>query len=84
MCTGTTIPVRQPNLITTRSADLAAKVDNPDKYAGPHPQVPDFQPWPDPVGGFKIRHYDMAKLYDPKGPRIQPRSYRSTNMTAAR
>jgi len=46
-------------LITTQSADLVAKVDNPGKYVGPHPQVPDFTAWPDPVGGFRIRSYTL-------------------------
>jgi hypothetical protein len=46
-------------LITSRSADIAAKVDNAGNYVGPHPQVPAFEPWPDPVGGWKIRSYSL-------------------------
>jgi hypothetical protein len=46
-------------LISTQSADIAAKVDNAGNYAGPHPQVPPFQPWPEPVGGWKIRSYSL-------------------------
>lgn len=46
-------------LITTQSADVAAKVDNADRYSGPHPQVPAFEPWPEPVGGWKVRSYSL-------------------------
>jgi len=46
-------------LMTTRNADVVALVSNPGKYAGPHPQIPDFQAWPDPVGGFKVRSYSL-------------------------
>ncbi|MEI9928090.1 MAG: hypothetical protein WDN44_10845 [Sphingomonas sp.] len=44
-------------LITVRSADLAARCTNAAAYAEPDPNVPPFEPWPDPVGGWKIRTY---------------------------
>jgi hypothetical protein len=46
-------------LITTQNKDVAALASNPEKYAGVHPQIPDFRAWPDPVGGFKIRTYSL-------------------------
>src|SRR5690606_26320923 len=46
-------------LISTSNADIAAKAANGDAYAGPHPQIPAFEPWPDPVGGWKIRSYSL-------------------------
>lgn len=46
-------------LITTQNKDIAALASNREKYAGPHPQIPDFQAWPDPVGGFKLRTYSL-------------------------
>jgi hypothetical protein len=46
-------------LISTRNADIAVLAANGDKYAGPHPQIPPFEPWPDPVGGFKVRSYSL-------------------------
>lgn len=46
-------------LITTRSADVAALAENKAAYTGPHPQIPPFEPWPDPVGGFRIRSYSL-------------------------
>lgn len=46
-------------LITTRSQDITALAENGDAYLGPHPQVPAFAQWPDPVGGFRIRSYSL-------------------------
>jgi len=46
-------------LFSSRNGDILAKVSNPGKYAGPHPHVPGFEPWPDPVGGFRIRSYSL-------------------------
>jgi len=46
-------------LFSARSEDLAALASNAATYAGPHPQVPPFQPWPDPVGGYRIRSYSF-------------------------
>jgi hypothetical protein len=46
-------------LISTQSQDIDAKAPNGAKYAGPHPQCPPFEPWPDPVGGFRIRSYSL-------------------------
>lgn len=46
-------------LISTRSADVTALAENNAAYAGPHPQIPPFEQWPDPVGGFKVRSYSL-------------------------
>jgi len=50
---------RLVRLITTRSADIAAKAPNNDAYAGPHPQIPALEPWPQPRDGWKIRSYSL-------------------------
>ncbi|MFD0522371.1 hypothetical protein [Paractinoplanes durhamensis] len=47
-------------LLTTRSADVAALAANASSYDEPHENIPPFQPWPDPPGGFKIRAYDLT------------------------
>lgn len=44
-------------LYTTRSADLVAQCSNP-APAG-NLAIPPFQQWPDPVGGFRLRAYDL-------------------------
>lgn len=46
-------------LFTTRSEDLAAKCGNADAYAEAHPHIPPFEPWPEPVGGYRIRPYSL-------------------------
>ena len=46
-------------LISTRNADIAAKAANGDAYIGPHPQIPAFESWPEPAGGWKIRSYSL-------------------------
>jgi hypothetical protein len=46
-------------LFSYKSEDLAAKCSNADSYARPHPNIPPFEPWPEPKGGFRIRHYSL-------------------------
>lgn len=67
-------------IITTKAVDLVEKAHNKAIYADGAPEITPIKEWPAPNGGFKLRHYDMSKHLDPKGPRIQPRCYRSTNM----
>jgi hypothetical protein len=46
-------------VISTRNEDLAAKCSNAHAYATAHPNIPPFQTWPDPPGGFRIRSYGL-------------------------
>ena len=46
-------------LFSTRSADLAAKCQNAATYVSPQPNIPPFEPWPEPKGGFKVRVYSL-------------------------
>jgi hypothetical protein len=46
-------------LFSTQSADLAAKCENAAAYASPDPNIPPFQPWPEPKGGYKVRVYSL-------------------------
>jgi hypothetical protein len=50
---------RLVRLFSTQSADLNVKCLNRDAYAGDHPNVAAWQPWPEPVGGYKLRVYSL-------------------------
>jgi len=62
-------------MLTTKSEDVAALAANADSYAEPHENVAPFQPWPDPVDGFRVRSYDLNV---PPLPNPQFRLYRCT------
>lgn len=46
-------------LVTSKSADLTALARNAASYDEPHPNVAEFQPWPEPPGGYRVRAYDL-------------------------
>ncbi|MCO5066703.1 MAG: hypothetical protein M9924_20160 [Rhizobiaceae bacterium] len=50
---------RVVRVFSTRSPDLNAKCANAAAFAQPHPHVPPFEAWPEPVAGFKIRVYSL-------------------------
>lgn len=50
---------RATRVFSTRSEDLNSACSNADSYAAPHPNVTLLEPWPDPVGGFRIRAYSL-------------------------
>jgi hypothetical protein len=54
-----TAPGRLVQLFSHRSDDLMARASNAAAYAQPHPNVAPLEPWPDPVGGFRVRTYSL-------------------------
>lgn len=52
-------------LFTPKSADLANAASNAAAFTGTHPNVPPFQPWPEPKGGLKLRWYTLDVPDDP-------------------
>jgi hypothetical protein len=46
-------------LFTTQSKELADKCENAAAYATRPANIPPFQPWPEPVGGYRIRAYSL-------------------------
>lgn len=52
-------------LFTPTAQDMADAAFNAEAFRGPHPNVPPFQPWPDPPGGFKVRWYTLDVPEDP-------------------
>lgn len=46
-------------LVTFRSTDMTALCPNAGSYALPHPNIPQFEPWPAAAGGDAIRVYPL-------------------------
>jgi hypothetical protein len=46
-------------VFSSRNADVAALAANAGDYAHAHPNIPPFQDWPAPPGGYRIRHYSL-------------------------
>jgi mannose-6-phosphate isomerase-like protein (cupin superfamily) len=47
-------------LVRSTAADLAALAVNAASYSEPHHNIPAFEPWPEPVGGYRLRSYDLT------------------------
>lgn len=52
-------------LYSTQSKDIAAQAVNAAAYAAPRHHVAPLVPWPDPVGGPRIRRYSMDVAAEP-------------------
>ncbi|MET3905822.1 hypothetical protein ABID59_000143 [Bradyrhizobium sp. S3.3.6] len=52
-------PAKIIRMFTTKSKDLAALCSNAESYASAHPNLPAFEPWPEPSAGPKIRSYSL-------------------------
>lgn len=67
-------------IFSTKASDVAAKAVNHAMYADGAPEVTPITAWPDPVGGFKLRHYPLSR-YDGLEPHpLGMRLFRSTNL----
>jgi len=64
-------------LFSVLAEDLVGKCSNAAAYAQAHPNVAPLEPWPDPVGGFKLRVYSLDA---PKDPTRFGTIFRSTNI----
>lgn len=64
-------------LFSSLSADLVASCSNAESYAEPHPNMPPYEAWPDPIDGFKLRIYPLDP---PDEVGRFGRIWRSTNM----
>ncbi len=58
---------RVTRLYTSRSTDLVAKCPNAANYATPKPHCAPLVPWPEPVGGWKVRSYSLDVQPPPGG-----------------
>lgn len=64
-------------IFSNLAEDIMAAADNSSEYADGAPHVAPMIAWPDPVGGFKLRHY---KLGDYVHADNSMRLFRSTNL----
>lgn len=64
-------------ILSDKAQDLMALAANADEYAHPKPNIAPITAWPDPVGGFKLRSYDLNHVGE-ANPRMP--IYRTTNM----
>ena len=46
-------------MVTSKATDLTAKCANASSYDERQPNIADFQPWPEPPAGYKIRVYPI-------------------------
>ena len=75
-----TSPGTVARVFSSKAADLAAKAVNAATYADGAPEVTPIAPWPDPIGGYKIRHYDLTAIASPDPSPLKMRLFRSTNL----
>jgi hypothetical protein len=64
-------------IFSNLAVDIMAAADNADEYADGAPHVAPMIAWPDPVGGFKLRHYKLADYVRADN---SMRLFRSTNL----
>ena len=67
-------------VFSTQTKDIADAAVNGDMYADGAPEVAPIKPWPDPVGGFKLRHYKLADYPSSDPGPMKMRIFRSTNL----
>ena len=67
-------------VFSSQASDLAAAAVNAATYADGAPEVTPIMPWPNPVGGFRLRHYDLGKIASPDPSPLKMRVFRLTNL----
>ena len=67
-------------IFSRASEDVMAQAWNQAAYADGAPELAPPDLWPEPVGGYRLRHYPLARYAKADGERIQPRVFRSTNL----
>ena len=67
-------------IFSDRATDVMAVANNRATYADGAPEVAPIKAWPDPVGGFRLRHYPLAQYDSPDPSPLKMRVFRSTNL----
>lgn len=65
---------------SNKASDLLAAASNAATYADGAPEITPITPWPDPVGGFKLRAYKLSDFVSPDPSPLKMRIFRSTNL----
>jgi hypothetical protein len=68
------------HIVTSAAKDIADRASNSATYADGAPEVAPIEPWPQPVGGFRLRHYALEKCQSPDPSPLKMRLFRSTNL----
>ena len=79
-----TVTIQKPGTVvrifSNRAADVMAMAANGAIYADGASEVTPIAPWPNPVGGFHLRHYAMSDFPSPDSSPLKMRVFRSTNL----
>jgi hypothetical protein len=67
-------------VFSSKASDVMGAAKNAAVYSNGAPEVTPITPWPDPVGGFRLRHYDLSKIQSPDPSPLKMRLFRSTNL----
>lgn len=67
-------------VFSNKVADMTAAAKNNAVYADGAPEVAALVPWPEPVGGYRLRHYPLDKIASPDPSPLKMRVFRSTNL----
>jgi hypothetical protein len=67
-------------IFSSKASDLMAAARNAATYDDGAPEVTPVTPWPDPAGGFRLRHYDLSRIASPDPSPLKMRVFRSTNL----
>src|SRR5262249_48214923 len=67
-------------VFSDQANDLMARASNRGTYDDGAPEVKPIEPWPAPVGGFRLRHYPLAQYDSPDPSPLKMRVFRSTNL----
>jgi hypothetical protein len=67
-------------IFSSKASDLMAAAKNAATYRDGAPEVTPVTPWHDPVGGFRLRHYDLGRIASPDPSPLKMRVFRSTNL----
>jgi hypothetical protein len=67
-------------IFSNRAADIISVARNASIYADGAPEVAPLVAWPDPVGGFRLRHYALRDYPSADPSPLKMRVFRSTNL----